>query len=350
MNFEGNLHGDFGFERQSYERSEDAYYNTNMNDYSGYPEEFYDAPYQTNSPDFDDGHQRNSYRNFNQGNNSRNERSSRYDMEQNYPEDLIRSTNASSEYDHRHYNSKDFQRKQRNETRENRHSAQYPNHSESLRDSDYMNNTGQANIYPSDQGRVSENLSHASRSLNDEIYESVEEGPDYEGNFAQNISPRNYLMDNSNERKNTYKHGIENNAFDSHEVQSEYKFDSLDGSEDLVHMRHPERGENSSVVLDDGNKTYVFRKKAVPFNDRHSRAASHHRSTVKRKSVITEGYVPSHRVSVVTLKEKKQMLEEQDTIHGVVNIFRFVRLCCCLDKKPNITKCQPDKILLFNRF
>ncbi|CAG2245617.1 TMC [Mytilus edulis] len=111
-------------------------------------------------------------------------------------------------------------------------------------------------------------------------------------------------------------------------------------------MRHPERGENSHVVLDDGKKTYVFRKKAVPINDRHSRAASHRRSTVKRKSAIPEGYVPSHRVSVVTLKEKKQMLEEQDTIHGVVNIFRFVRLYCCLDKKPNITKSQPDKILL----
>ncbi|XP_063445695.1 transmembrane channel-like protein 7 isoform X2 [Mytilus trossulus] len=87
-------------------------------------------------------------------------------------------------------------------------------------------------------------------------------------------------------------------------------------------MRHPEREENSGVVLEDGNKTYVFRKKPVPINDRHTRAASYRRSTVKRKSVITEGYVPSHRISVVTLKEKKQMLEEQDTIHGVVNIFR----------------------------
>ncbi|CAG2245616.1 unnamed protein product [Mytilus edulis] len=112
------------------ERSEDAYYNRNLNDYTGHPEEFYDAPYQTNSPDFDDGHYRNSDRNFNQGNNSRNERSSRYDMEQNYPENFIRSTNASSDYDHRHHNSNDFQSKQRNETRENRHSAQYPKHFE----------------------------------------------------------------------------------------------------------------------------------------------------------------------------------------------------------------------------
>ncbi|XP_052071142.1 transmembrane channel-like protein 7 [Mytilus californianus] len=325
MNFEGNLHGDFGFERQSYERSEDEYHNRNLNNYTGHQEEFYDAPYETDSSYFDDGNHRNSYRNFNQGNDSLNERASRYDMEQNYSENLIRSTNASSEYDHRHHKPNDFQCKQRNETRENRHSAQYPKYSESMLDRDYINHTGQRNNYTSDQSRVSEHPSHISRnsrSLNEEIYESVEDEPDYEETLVQKISPRNYLMDNSNERKKGFRLGIENNAFESHEVQSDYELDSPDGSDNLVQMRHPDKGENSSVILDDGRKTYVFRKKAIPINDRRSRTASHRRSTVKRKSAIPEGYVPSHRENVVTLKEKKQMLEEQDTIHGVVNIFR----------------------------
>ena len=76
------------------------------------------------------------------------------------------------------------------------------------------------------------------------------------------------------------------------------------------------RGDNSEVILDDGSKTYIFRKKIVPTISRHS--------TVKRKSVLPDGYIPSHRDNIVTLQDKVKMLREQETLHGVVTVFRFV--------------------------
>ena len=88
--------------------------------------------------------------------------------------------------------------------------------------------------------------------------------------------------------------------------------DDIDFKENNVQMR----GDNSEVILDDGSKTYIFRKKIVPTISRHS--------TVKRKSVLPDGYIPSHRDNIVTLQDKVKMLREQETLHGVVTVFRFV--------------------------
>ena len=88
--------------------------------------------------------------------------------------------------------------------------------------------------------------------------------------------------------------------------------DDIDFKENNVQMR----GDNSEVILDDGSKTYIFRKKIVPTISR--------RSTVKRKSMLPDGYIPSHRDNIVTLQDKVKMLREQETLHGVVSVFRFV--------------------------
>jgi hypothetical protein len=68
--------------------------------------------------------------------------------------------------------------------------------------------------------------------------------------------------------------------------------DDIDFKENNVQMR----GDNSEVILDDGSKTYIFRKKIVPTISR--------RSTVKRKSMLPDGYIPSHRDNIVTLQDK----------------------------------------------
>lgn len=83
------------------------------------------------------------------------------------------------------------------------------------------------------------------------------------------------------------------------------------------------RGDNSEFILDDGSKTYVFRKKVVPINGIQRHTISR-KSSVKRKSVLTDGYVPSHRDNIVTLQDKVKMLRKQETVHGVVSVFRFV--------------------------
>jgi len=83
------------------------------------------------------------------------------------------------------------------------------------------------------------------------------------------------------------------------------------------------RGDNSEFILDDGSKTYVFRKKVVPINGIQRHTISR-QSSVKRKSVLLDGYVPSHRDNIVTLQDKVKMLRKQETLHGVVSVFRFV--------------------------
>ena len=137
--------------------------------------------------------------------------------------------------------------------------------------------------------------------------------PDHEDTYAEvSLDAKKWTEQKHNDRK-------KNNTANR---------DDIDFKENNVQMR----GDNSEVILDDGSKTYIFRKKIVPTISR--------RSTVKRKSMLPDGYIPSHRDNIVTLQDKVKMLREQETLHGVVSVFRFVYYYMC----------KEYSILFFNFF
>lgn len=82
------------------------------------------------------------------------------------------------------------------------------------------------------------------------------------------------------------------------------------------------KSRKSKVVIEDGSFTVAFRKRRNSGDNRKSAR----RSTLIRKSLIQEGYLPKHSTKTMTLKDRMRALKEQKSVEGVSKIYRFVSL------------------------